>query len=392
MESAGSSRIASACMGTVPFEDLRRRVLSEFAEPPCVSSDGTPAILCDRPKLHAACVKLAGEVSNKQLDLVTRRRIQGMMGLLNLYLDEGLNLSWRKTSAIISKAQGHGNAHAQCIRKWTLQFLQTSALPLHRLGQARWTVLHDEDIASEIKLRMVEKSKEGFVRAEDVVDLIASPEIQKTFSEKGICKPSISKKTATRWLQKLDWRYQSAWNGMYIDGHEREDVMAYRCAFVERWKIYDLCFHRWDNDGHELPRPNGFPVPDGPPFRLVLVTHDESVFYQNDHHKIAWAQKTSRPMPQPKGEGQSIMISDFLTSEWGCLCDGDESVHCHLSPFPLLTSILFLGRLGLSSNPARTAMVTSAPKSSLRKSITPSTFLKACPKGISRPYSFLTMH
>ena len=323
-------------MRDTQFEDLRRRVFSEFADPSRVPSDGTPAVLCDRPKLRAACTKLEGEAGNKELDLVTRRRIQGMMGLLNLYLDEALNLSWRKSSAIVSKTQGRGDAHARCIREWTLQFLQTGTLPLHRLGQARWTVLRDEDIASEIKTRIMEKSKQGFVKAEDVVDLVASPEMQKTFSEKGICKPSISKKTATRWLQKLDWRYQSARNGMYIDGHEREDVVAYRQAFVERWKTYDLRFHRWDNDGRELPRPNGFPVPDGFPFRLVLVTHDESTFYQNDHRKIAWAQKTSRPTPQPKGEGQSIMISDFLTSEWGRLRDGDESVHRHLSPFLFL--------------------------------------------------------
>jgi hypothetical protein len=110
-----------------------------------------------------------------------------------------------------------------------VRFLQTDALPSHCLGQARWTVLSNEDIASEIKSRIVEKSKEGFVKAEDVVDLVASREMQVTFSEKGICKPSISKRTATRWLQKLDWRYQKTQNGMYIDGHEREDVVAYRC-------------------------------------------------------------------------------------------------------------------------------------------------------------------
>jgi hypothetical protein len=187
---------------------------------------------------------------------------------------------------------------------------------------------------SEIKLRMVKKSKKGIMKAEDVVDLVASPEMQKTFSEKGLCKASILKRTAARWLQKLDWRYQRTRNGMYIDGHEREDVVAYQRGFVERWKTYDMCFHRWDDNGHELPRPNGFPVPDGLPFRLVLIMHDESTFYQNDQHKIVWAQKTSRPTPQPKGDGQSIIVSDFLTSEWGCLCDGNESVshRSHLSP------------------------------------------------------------
>ena len=99
---------------------------------------------------------------------------------------------------------------------------------------------------------------------------------------------------------------------MYIDGHEREDVVAYRHEFVERWKTYEKRFHQWDDDGHELPCPNGFPVPDGPPFRLVLITHNKSTFYQNDRHKTAWAQKTGRPMPQPKGDGQLIMVSNFL--------------------------------------------------------------------------------
>jgi len=150
-----------------------------------------------------------------------------MLGLLNLYLDEGLELCWREASLVVSKTQGHGDTHARRIREWTLQFLQSEALPLHRLSQARWTVLRDEDVASEIKMAMVEKAKKGFVRAEDLVDLVASPEMQKMFSEKGICKASISKTTATRWLKNLDWRYQSARNGMYIDGHERKDVVAY---------------------------------------------------------------------------------------------------------------------------------------------------------------------
>jgi hypothetical protein len=321
-------------LGATLFEDLRRHVAMESTESTCLLSDGTPAFLRDHPKLRAASAELTAKVGNKDLDLVTRRRIQGMQGLLNLYVDEGLNLGWRKTSVLVSKAQGHGKTHAQHIRKWTLNFLQTRALLFHRLGQVRSTVLRDEDIAGEIKMRMIKKSKEGFVKAESLVDLVASPEMQKIFSEKGICKALISKKTATRWLHKLDWRYQGIQNGMYIDGHEREDVVAYRREFVERWGTYEKRFHQWDDDGHELPHPNGFPVPDGPPFRLVLITHNESTFYQNNRRKTVWTQKTSRPVPQPKGDGQSLMVSDFLTSEWGPLRDGDQFVNHHLSSLP----------------------------------------------------------
>jgi hypothetical protein len=117
---------------------------------------------------------------------------------------------------LISKTQGHGDTYAQHIREWTMRFLQTEALPLCHLGHARWTVLHNEDIASELKMQIVEKSKEEFVRAEGIINLVASPKMQAIFSMKGICKPSISKRTATCWLQKLDWRYQKAQNGMYI--------------------------------------------------------------------------------------------------------------------------------------------------------------------------------
>jgi hypothetical protein len=60
-------------------------------------------------------------------------------------------------------------------------FLQTKSLPLHCLGQVQLTVLHDEDIISEIKMQMIEKSKNGYVKAEDLVNLVASPKKGKKF-------------------------------------------------------------------------------------------------------------------------------------------------------------------------------------------------------------------
>ena len=90
-----------------------------------------------------------------------------------------------------------------------------------------------------------------------------------------------------------------------------------------------MCFHLWDNDSNPLPLPNGFPVPSGR-FRFILVTHDESTFYQNDLRKTNWAHASTKATPRQKGDGQSLMVSDFLTSEWGHLCDGEESVK---SPF-----------------------------------------------------------
>src|ERR1700677_3128411 len=56
---------------------------------------------------------------------------------------------------------------------------------------------------------------------------------------------------------------------------------------------------------------------------VTLVTHDESTFFQNDLNRSHWAHKGDKPTPQPKGDGQAIMVSDFLTADWGRLQCGE---------------------------------------------------------------------
>ena len=70
--------------------------------------------------------------------------------------------------------------------------------------------------------------------------------------------------------------------------------------------------------------PVGFPVPQVSQFLLILVTHDESTFYKTDRRKKKRTHATQKPQPEGGGEGQSIMVSAFLTSEWGILRDEDE--------------------------------------------------------------------
>ena len=41
-------------------------------------------------------------------------------------------------------------------------------------------------------------------------------------------KRPLSERTARRWLLKLGWRYSRIGKGVYMDGHEREDVVKYR--------------------------------------------------------------------------------------------------------------------------------------------------------------------
>lgn len=100
--------------------------------------------------------------------------------------------------------------------------------------------------------------------------------------------------------------------------------MAYRTELINRWvNLYLPRMVTYQNDGSIASILRGFPVPQHPRFRLILVTHDESTFYANDRRKLQWNAPKAAASTEKKGEGTSIMISDFLTVEWGRLVDND---------------------------------------------------------------------
>ena len=244
-----------------------------------------------------------------------------MVATLNLYLDPELSYTWRESSILAAKAPGHGVNHARNLRKWIKKYLHSETLPLHHYGTYHSSVLEDEDFQREIQLHLMEIAKKGYIHAQDIVDYVATPEVQKQL---GIRARGIHVQTARRWLHKLNWRYQQKRKGMYIDGHEHVDVVEYWKGFTKRWKEYEKHFIIYDNDGNVVSRPTGFPVAQGVQFRLILVTHDESTFYENDCCKTLWINNNTKAVAEKKGEGQLIMVSKFLTSEWGQLKEGDE--------------------------------------------------------------------
>ena len=71
---------------------------------------------------------------------------------------------------------------------------------------------------------------------------------QSVFPSLGILneKKRISEKTATRWLRALGWILSEHKKGIYIDGHERVDVVEYRKKFLDEMKEYErrMIFHQ----------------------------------------------------------------------------------------------------------------------------------------------------
>jgi hypothetical protein len=89
------------------------------------------------------------------------------------------------------------------------------------------STLDDKDVAQLIQLEVLDMTKGGGIKATNVVDIVASTWVQEKLRQIGICKPVISDSTARRWLKKLGWQYGKHSNGMYVDGHERADVVLY---------------------------------------------------------------------------------------------------------------------------------------------------------------------
>ena len=163
----------------------------------------------DFERLGQAQVELSFKVKDSKLTIVLRSRIASMVGTLNLYLDKTLLYTWRQASELASKAQGKGTSYARNIRTWIHTYLEDKSLPHDNYGTTNSSLLANEDFAQRIQLYLLERSKEGYIKAQDIVDFVATEEMQEMIKRlKGEgAKLTISLRTAERWLNALNWRY-----------------------------------------------------------------------------------------------------------------------------------------------------------------------------------------
>ena len=133
----------------------------------------------------------------------------------------------------------------------------------------------------------------------------------------------ISTRTMARWLHQLRFAPSSTKKGVYIDGHERSDVVEYRKIYLRKLEALEST-----HAPHQ-------PTSDEPPLepsdrrKLVLLFHDESTFHSNDNQGWMWAEK-GKQLIKPKSQGRGIMVSDFVNKHNGYLClefDGEKYSH-----------------------------------------------------------------
>lgn len=252
---------------------------------------------------------------DEKLDLFFHGQLSAMIAFMHLYTSDN-EFTWTKASKLAAEGVRRGDYLAEKLRKWTWAYLDNNrCLPVNRYGLSCMSIIKDEDISAEIQAHLQSLRRE-YLSAQDVLEYVNRPEVLAQLGRKST-KP-ISLRSAQRWMHSIGLHYGKAPNGMYVDGHECEDVVEYRqnvfLPFMAQCKK-DMGYE----EGSDSPI-----APDGKLFpKLILVTHDESTFYANDQCKTKWYDPSQPSKPQPKGEGTSIRVSDFCVLQIGFLHASD---------------------------------------------------------------------
>lgn len=227
-----------------------------------------------------------------------------MLAFLRYYTTLVLEKNWTEASELAAIGAGGGQSLARKLRGWVMAYLRDPTfLPKLRCKNVRTVLVEDEDICQEIKLHLLTLGK--YFTAMDIAKYSAREDVMERW---GIARP-ISERTAERWLKKMDYRYRQEKKG-YADGHEREDVVRYRQeVFLKEWfKLQERMAVR-DKLGCVVQTPTD------PALLVVPITHDESTFYAHDQRKRRWVHESEGAVPVRKGEGASLMVSDFCSPD-----------------------------------------------------------------------------
>lgn len=129
----------------------------------------------------------------------------------------------------------------------------------------------------------------------------------------------ICSRTAQVWLNRLGFEYKDVKKDVFIDRHERSDVVKDCTRFLKMMEELKPFMVEFEANGNIKPKvyPPSCIVGGDECRPIIVITHDECTFSANDGKRRAWAQPENSFL-RPKGRGQGIMVSEFLLP-FGCL-------------------------------------------------------------------------
>ncbi|KAF4738156.1 hypothetical protein FOZ62_009129, partial [Perkinsus olseni] len=117
-----------------------------------------------------------------------------------------------------------------------------------------------------------------------------------------------AERTVCGWLHFLGYNVETVRKRLYVDGHERPDVVADRERFGQELDKVKPLLLTIDDESLEIePNPNA---------RYILVSQDEKIHHSNDVQKRYWS-NGEFTAPFHKGSGRTVMTSDFMSEIFG---------------------------------------------------------------------------
>jgi hypothetical protein len=248
--------------------------------------------------------------SKPDLSPLALQDLSSVLDFFRRYAED--NVTWEKASLDIAKLKGHRTGHARTLRTWGRAcLLDPSFTPRTSYGLNHDPVIEHDDFQKDLEPYLHEVGK--YIKTDDIIQFTSQPEIQERW---GLTKP-VSSTTAKRWMCFMDYRWRREPKGMYIDGHERQDVVEYRQkVFLQAWKKLEprmQSFASFEISTHMDPIIR----------RIIAWFHDECTFHANDRRMLVWVLMLASRKPSKKGEGLSLMVSDIVSAEYGFMASPD---------------------------------------------------------------------
>jgi hypothetical protein len=127
------------------------------------------------------------------------------------------------------------------------------------------------------------------------------------------CNKEIGRIATYNWLLRLGFYKLEVKKGVYVDGHEREDVIAYRQeVFLPLMAELDSYTRQYEENDDGTWKTIEPILPPGVQ-RHVIYCYDESCFYRHDYKKIIWLDRITKQQKMlGKSKGKLIHVSDFI--------------------------------------------------------------------------------
>ena len=179
--------------------------------------------------------------------------------------------------------EGEGNWFARRVRALARHYQTFEELPVDKRGGDRtarsW--LYDESVEKQTRDWLTSQPT-GKVTPQHLREALNASILPGLGF---VLKNPLSERTARRWLIKLGWRRTVVRKGVYMDGHEREDVVKYRQeVFLPVMKKFEARMAKFE--GVELKRVSPT-LKDGEK-EVIMYFHDECCFHANDEARQLW--------------------------------------------------------------------------------------------------------